>query len=334
MSKRSLTSKDIGLLYQLHRDGQLVLATEFQRNSVWPRPAKAYLIDTILTDRPIPVLYFQRTASAQTGRATFAVIDGQQRLRAIFEFLENKFRLTESKDGLYRNKAFDQLDESLKQQVLNYDLIVEELSGYSDEDIEDMFVRMNRYVVKLSPQELRHARETGKFKSFVEKLETLPFWRTNKVFSDLQIRRMRPAEFSAELTILLIEGPQDKKAAIDLYYLEYQGRFPHGKPIRRRLKSYLRWISRALPDLRKRRYRKPVDFYGLVGALDVVSAQGERLARIDPNKKRQNLLSFEKKTLEPEPKGMAARYVLAASRQTDNIGPRTARIEILTSILS
>ena len=34
--------------------------------------------------------------------------------------------------------------------------------------------------------------------------------------SPLQIKRMRPVEFSAELVILLIEGPQDKKASVDL----------------------------------------------------------------------------------------------------------------------
>lgn len=53
MTKRSPTTKDIGLLHQLFSNGQLTLAPEFQRNSVWPNAAKAYLIDTILNDRPI-----------------------------------------------------------------------------------------------------------------------------------------------------------------------------------------------------------------------------------------------------------------------------------------
>lgn len=88
MTKRSPTTKDVALLYQLYSNGQLSLATEFQRNAVWPTPAKAYLIDTILNDRPIPLLFFQRTTSAQTGLSNYTVIDGQQRLRAIFDFLD------------------------------------------------------------------------------------------------------------------------------------------------------------------------------------------------------------------------------------------------------
>ena len=82
-TKRTPTTKDIGLLKQLHDQGQLILAPEFQRNSIWPRAAKAYLIDSVLNDRPIPLLFLQRVSSAQTGRPGFAVIDGQQRLRAI-----------------------------------------------------------------------------------------------------------------------------------------------------------------------------------------------------------------------------------------------------------
>jgi len=39
---------------------------------------------------------------------------------------------------------------------------VEELTGYSDDDIRDMFVRMNRFVVKLAPQEIRHAKFQGR----------------------------------------------------------------------------------------------------------------------------------------------------------------------------
>src|SRR4051812_34287345 len=150
ITKRSPTTKDIALLYQLHTNGQLTLAAEFQRNAVWPTAAKAYLIDTILNDRPIPLLFFQRATSAQKGVPSYTVIDGQQRLRAIFEFIEDRFRLTQSnKKAKYYNKRFSDLVEIVQEQIRNYDLIIEELSGYSDNDIRDMFVRINRYVVQL-----------------------------------------------------------------------------------------------------------------------------------------------------------------------------------------
>ena len=41
-------------------DGQLRLRPEFQRNAVWPPAAKAYLIDTILEEKPMPLFFFER----------------------------------------------------------------------------------------------------------------------------------------------------------------------------------------------------------------------------------------------------------------------------------
>jgi len=333
--KRSSTTKDVALLQQLYKDGQLKLAPEFQRNSVWPLAAKAYLIDSIISDRPVPMLFFQRTTSPQTGRPVYEVIDGQQRLRAIFEFLDNRIRLSETRESSLKDKRFSDLSPEIVGRILNYDLVIEELSGYSASDIEDMFIRMNRFVVKLSPQELRHAKEKGAFKDFVERVGNIGFWRTEKVFSDLQIRRMRSVEFAAELAILLIEGPQDKKSAIDLYYGRYRDSFPAARSVESKLAQYFRWIKRALPDLCSRRYRKPVELYSLVFALDFLSNQLEKgLSGLKAEFAGRKLIEFEMQTKSKDLSGAAAQYVLASSRQTDNLIPRLSRAHILIDLLT
>ncbi|MGZ8842525.1 MAG: DUF262 domain-containing protein [Pyrinomonadaceae bacterium] len=334
MSKRTPTTKDVGLLRQLFEQDQLVLGPEFQRNSIWPPAAKAYLIDTILNDRPIPVLYFQRMTSAQTGRPSYAVIDGQQRIRAILEFLEDRFSLVESKNVHYKGKKFSALSPALKERILSYDLYIQEISGYSDADIRDMFVRMNKYVVKLAPQEIRHAQYEGQFANFVERIAKWDFWRSKRVFTKKQIDRMRAVEFVAELTILILEGPQDKKKAVDLYYERFKKHFPHGKTVEARLKSYLAWIPKTIPELTTSRFRKPVDFYSLIGALELASNQGSKLKSLNPTNAGKALSEFERAMRVKEPQGRAARYLAAASRQTDNIIPRNTRIEILDQFIS
>jgi len=334
MSKRTPTTKDINLLYQLHRSGQLQLAPEFQRNSVWPPAAKAYLIDSIIVDRPIPLLFFQRGVSAQTGQPSYSVIDGQQRLRAIFDFLDNRLKLTQSDPkSSYYNKRFSDLPQTIVSQLLQYDLIIQELSGYSESDIKDMFVRMNKYVVNLSPQEIRHAKEEGKFRDLVEDLGALDWWGRHRVFTPKQTRRFRPVEFSAEVVILLIEGPQDKKKSIDLYYGEYRQASPFAKQVKARLLSYLSWTEQAMPDLKGSRFRKPVDLYSFLGALDKVSREGKRLPRMTPSKATSALESFDRETRKPQLSGTYAKYVVAASQQTDNIRPRQTRIEALSALL-
>jgi len=334
MTKRSPTTKDVALLRQLQNQGQLNLSPEFQRNSVWPPAAKAYLIDTILNDRPIPLFFLQRSRSAQTGQTSYSVIDGQQRLRAIFDFMDDRFRLTQSdKKQPYYRKLYSQLPAQFKDRLLNYDLVVDELSGYNDPDIRDMFIRMNKYVVKLSPQELRHAKHKGAFFAFAERLGRLPFWSKYGVFSKSQIQRMRHIEFAAELAILVLEGPQDKKKSLDLYYVNYRDKFDQAARAQTALNKYLTWIAKAVPDLHQRFIRKPTDLYGLIGALRMVTTEAKPLSKLKPAVLRKSLQSFESALGEKAPKGDAARYILAASRQTDNIGPRSTRIEVMAKLL-
>lgn len=347
MAKRRTTTKDLALLHQLFVEKQLDLAPEFQRKSVWPRAAKSYLIDTILHDLPIPPLLFQRGVSAQQGgRPSYSVIDGQQRLRAVFSFLQDEFRLTEPASRDWRGKSFTELSGELQQRVLDYDFVVEELSGFSLEKIKDIFVRTNKYTVNLSGQELRHAREEGAFAEFAERLGEWSFWADNKVLTPTQISRMRNVELAAELSILLAEGPQDKKTSIDVWYAAYREGFPLKEDIEDRLRRYLDWILSALPDLKKRRYRRPVDLYGLVGAIDNVSLSGEVLEDLDSAKAGASLAAFEDQvrhvidtmkdpTVIPDGTSrLAARYAVATSRQTDNVKPRQTRIAVIAELIS
>jgi hypothetical protein len=331
--RRTQTMKDVATLRQLFDAGQLLLAPEFQRDAVWPRSAKAYLIDTILNDRPIPYLYFRRSVSAQTGRSVYEVIDGQQRLRAIFEYLNGRFGLTESKQPSLKAKRYQQLTSSRRAQLLSYDVYIEELTSYSDADIRDMFLRMNRFVVKLSQQEIRHARFSGKFADLVESLSNWTFWKDNHVFTPHQLKRMRAVEFVGELVLLLIEGPQDKKAALDLYYGQYERSVPFAKRVQSRLRAYLDWIAKAVPDLRRTRFRKPTHFYAIVGALETISESGRRLAGLPPGPAGKALKRFDATLQASAPTGRASRYLAAASRQTDNVAPRLTRIQIIADVI-
>jgi hypothetical protein len=45
------------------------------------------------------------------------------------------------------------------------------------------------------------------------------------------------------------------------------------------------------------------------------------------------LIEFERRTRSKRPTAEAARYLVAASRQTDNITPRETRMEILERII-
>ncbi|WP_170127414.1 DUF262 domain-containing protein [Kineococcus rhizosphaerae] len=329
MAKRTTTTKDVGLLHQLYQSGQLNLVPGYQRNSVWPRAAKVYLLDSILRDRPIPPLLVKRTSATLGGRITYEVIDGQQRLRTVFDYLDGRFRLGDQAGPSRSGKKFQTLEPVDQGQILNYDFVVEELSEYNEEDIKDIFVRFNRFVVSLNSAEIRNARETGAFANFVEEVGLWTYWADNRILSAAQLQRHRSTEFAAELVILLMEGPQDKKASIDLWYQTFRAEFPEAEEVRERLRGYQEWISNALPSLAETRFRRPVDYYSLISAIDMISLAAGGVDELDPESSGKRLVEFDAECADGTADGDVARYLAAASRQTDNIKPRETRREIL-----
>jgi len=328
------TTKDIGLLKQLYDDGQLQISAEFQRNAIWPRAAKSFLIDTILTGLPIPVLYFQKTLSAQTNRVEYTVVDGQQRLNAVFQFMENRFSITESDPkSPWHRKRWRTLSEDERIQILSYDFVVQEIVGYSSHTIRDMFRRMNKYVVALNPQELRHASEDGAFKRLVEDIGLWPFWTKNRVVTRQAANRMKNDELVAEILILLNEGPQDKKGSVNLYYDSFREEFEAADQLKSELLQVLSIVEATVPDLMRSPLRKPANIYALVGALSEIRAEEIDLPSSEIIAERLNLLTEEMARDEDHRTPRATNYLSAQSRQTDNIRPRRARIDILRRVM-
>ena len=79
---------------------QIQVDPDYQRmGGVWNLDKRQLLMDTILNELDMPKLYFHEFDSPKTlddGRiAKYAVIDGRQRLEAIYGFIEGKFGLAE-----------------------------------------------------------------------------------------------------------------------------------------------------------------------------------------------------------------------------------------------
>ncbi len=79
---------DLSSLYSRYKDGSLDLQPAFQRGLVWPREKKARLVDTVLRGWRIPPVHLVVEADE-----SLSVLDGQQRLQALFDFLEGKVRV-------------------------------------------------------------------------------------------------------------------------------------------------------------------------------------------------------------------------------------------------
>ncbi len=80
-------------LYRSYRDGSLIVNRQYQRKLVWTVAEKQRLIDSILKDYPLPLFLLADKGNAGGQSTILEVIDGMQRLNAIFSFIEHGFAL-------------------------------------------------------------------------------------------------------------------------------------------------------------------------------------------------------------------------------------------------
>ncbi len=344
--KMTPTTKTIDDLVQLFQGDRLNLNPDYQRNSVWPPKARSYLVDTILNDKPIPMLFFSRIRDANSNRLCYKVIDGQQRLRAIIEYLNDDFASSESPNELISKKKFSHLPKEYQEQFIGYSFVVMEMAGYSDSDLKDIFTRINKYVVRLSPQELRDANAEGPFKRYIDSLSAHKVWKDLQLFSKQVVARKRNKEFIAELVILRLEGPQDKKGSLDLYYSAADEQLDDLQHVINEVQHAAELAHALTFELEYTHFKKLPGFYALMGALFTLPGEIRKRIPKTPHEFSEKLHRFcqcleqtaisenSYGTFRPEQVRLARRFHTSMSQQTDNIKPRRARIETLINVFS
>ena len=192
---------------------RLELRPDFQRNEVWTQAAQIMLIDTILKGIPIPKIYIKSIVKNE--KTYRIVVDGQQRLTAILKFIRDELTLKKPYQGEYFNMKYSELPESVHDDFIRYKIDINEIFNPSDEEIRDLYSRVNKYTVQLNKQELRKADFPGEFISLAEKISENPFFDSSRIFSVKQRRRMLDVEFVEELLTIVLEGVHDKKEYLD-----------------------------------------------------------------------------------------------------------------------
>lgn len=140
---------------------------DVQRNEVWDNNKKSLLIDTILSDDvDVPTLIFVKKDD------TYMVADGKQRLIAITSYVNDGFKLSKhmKKFGEHEiaNLKFSQLPRELQNKILNNKITFQEIPYKSDEQIAELFIRLNSGE-KLKPVEIWRA-SLGNKLPFVQKV--------------------------------------------------------------------------------------------------------------------------------------------------------------------
>ncbi len=155
--------------------GKVFIKPEFQRNDVWSNYLKSKLIESFLASYPIPPVILYKLKGVEK----YLIIDGLQRITAIADYFNDKFKLS-IKNEKYRGKKFSKLEDEAKEKLRNSFLqciIVREVSPTNNVFLYSLFERLNTGSIKLTPMEVRRAISGGKLITSLEKLNENTDWR-------------------------------------------------------------------------------------------------------------------------------------------------------------
>lgn len=186
MSDLLIRNESIQLLYNWYRSGKFLVNRKYQRKLVWTLEEKQNFINSIAHSYPIPL--FLLANLEKDSSLCYEIIDGMQRLEAIFSFLNGEYSVEIGDDVGYfdletmaETKALMDIGELTQRRpvlsrntcvaIANYPMPLS-ITCFEDDEIEEIFRRINATGRQLSSQDLRQAGATGAFSNVVRKIST------------------------------------------------------------------------------------------------------------------------------------------------------------------
>lgn len=353
--KHVSTAQSIAWFQDQYRATRLELRPPFQRKPVWTDKQRSFLIESILMDIPIPEVYVQ-VSQAGDGTERYGVVDGQQRLRTILQFVgiereqdqkhedSNLFVLDSlPATSIHKGKTFAEVVGNERKQFFQYNVCVRLLYTDDQREVEDVFKRLNKFTLPLKAQELRNATYHGPFAKLSEQLADDEYWAVNRIVTPAAIRRMADIEMMSDLLVGLLHGPQGGSAKIiDQYYEEYEqfeDEFPEQNRTKRQFAKTLDTIKRLFPTIEDvPRWGNRADFYSLFTALGNF-LQDRDLLRKSEKTLAEKLVHFAEEVDQRLKKPTAStsqasrRYARAIEKGSNDKARRMDRHEALQEII-
>lgn len=312
-------------LLNYYKNDELNINPWYQRRSVWTQPQKAYLINTLFEQKPVPSIYIRHSLDLEKEKSIREIVDGQQRVRAILEYIDNAFAV---KHPSYPKKIkYSQLKRTDIERFKLTSLSVGYLLGATDEDVIEIFGRLNSVAKTLNSQEKRNAGYSGEYKQFCLRQATmrLAMWRELGIFSSTNIARMDEIQFISDLTYNFLNGLSDASAQkLDKIYAQYDEEFVREKEIEARFEKVFSQIACLIPEaIKDTAFKRSTLFFSLCIVLDsapdkLPTGQIESaLYKIDENFSSDIPIAKRSK--------LDTEFYLACTATTQRIAQRTVR---------
>ncbi|MEU6327430.1 DUF262 domain-containing protein [Streptomyces sp. NPDC047049] len=177
----SVKGESLQQLYSDYIKNRFLVNRRYQRKLVWAVDEKQRLIDSVFKRLPIPLILLAEGTYEEFAR--LEVIDGLQRLDAIFSFIENQYPVNGKyfdvetladtkflKDSGQLTQRLPVWDRAACRDLTNYQLPVSTYRSASESSVDEVFRRINSSGRHLSLQEIRQAGSTAEIASLVRRI--------------------------------------------------------------------------------------------------------------------------------------------------------------------
>ena len=167
-------------IYNWYIENKLHVNRRYQRKLVWTLEEKQKLIDSILKKYPIPAILI---AEREGAPGTYEIIDGLQRLHAIMSFIETTYNTLDDEifnlqffptaqtradeGGFIPSEHENKISQRDTGTLLDYTLALSVMRNASENEINDVFDRINSYGHRLSDQERRQSGVENNFSKMI-----------------------------------------------------------------------------------------------------------------------------------------------------------------------
>jgi hypothetical protein len=137
---------------------RVILDSDFQREDVWHPEDKAELVESVLMGLPLPIFYF-----SQDKYGNLIVVDGRQRLTALFSYMNDGYKLKNLKIlPNVNDRKFSELSPAQRARIEDFQIQAHVIMPPTPDRIKfDIFDRVNRGGTRLNKQEMRNALYQG-----------------------------------------------------------------------------------------------------------------------------------------------------------------------------
>ncbi len=212
---------------------------DWQREEVWDDAKKQRLIDSILRGWKLPKFYFVKTSDEE-----FEVVDGQQRLAAIFEFCSNDLSLAPDTNALFGGPLYRDLSQKVADSFDDFEIEYDVIEEATEAELRDFFQRLQEGLPLTSSEKLNAVQ--SKLRNFCRNMSGHAFFKETVAVPNTRYSHF---DIVAKVAAIEIEGLDAGLRFNDVKQIfESQSSFSVTSAVGQRIRAALDLLTAAFKD--------------------------------------------------------------------------------------